>query len=160
MLGGLGTGSWWLLLRDSGGTASAAADGGTGSSTLVSGDDPRAVAQQFVTLLQRAEDEGELAVTPDAMRQLVCDADMTEIEQAYAELRAAEPVAPSQQYTYSVKDVTTEADTGQVSFERRDDDSGESETQDASLIRESGQWQVCGLSNASAPEDPTPEATQ
>lgn len=147
VLGGLATGAW-VFVRDAGEDPA----GGTDSTDSgPAAGEARSVADQFAALLQRAEDDGEAAVTPDAMRPLVCDADMPEIEQAFAELPTADPPAPSGVYLYTVASVTTEADAGRVTFQRRDRSSGATETQDATLVREAGSWQVCGLSDTTAP---------
>ncbi|HEY0636374.1 MAG TPA: hypothetical protein VGD67_01895 [Pseudonocardiaceae bacterium] len=141
----LGVGAWWFLLRNDGGGA------GDGAGTpAVATDDPRSVAEGFAVLLQRAEDEGEAAVRPDSLAPLVCAADMPQIEQSYAEHQAAGPSDPALRYTYSVSEVRTEGDAGTVTFERRHRDTGEVEQQGATLVRENGDWQVCGLSDATA----------
>jgi hypothetical protein len=153
VLGGLGTGAWRWSTRDADTTDASSTDGAPlVVADEVDGDDPLAVAAQFAALLQRGEDEGERAVSPDAMRPVVCATDMVEIEQAFAELQVAEPTQPSGTYVYSVGTVETTADGGTVAFERRDRGSDEVQTQQATLVREGGRWRVCGLSNASAPE--------
>ncbi len=146
VLGGLGVGSWELLMGDSGAEAA--------DRVVVAGTaDPEAVAvaERFAALLQQAEDQGERAVPPDALRPVVCDVDMIEIEQAFAELSDEPAPAPNGVYSYVVTRVETTTSDGTVALERRDRGSGAVETQDALLVKEVTGWQVCGLSGASEP---------
>jgi len=149
VLGGLGMATWELLRI---GTATPTTPANTSADAP---DGARAVADRFAALLQQAEDEGERAVPPDLLRPVVCDVDMIEIEQSFAELQVAEPpAAPSKVFVYTVRSVETAADAGVVGFERRNRNSGATETQDATLVMEGGTWQVCGLSMASASDPP------
>jgi hypothetical protein len=114
-------------------------DGGT--------DDPNAAARQFVDAYQRGLNSSGRDANVADFEPVVCAANMPQLREVFSAKESPTEGAP--QFRLSIKDVKTDGDKGsftvdsEISVPGTDKQSAE---EDFTLVKENGDWKVCGLS--------------
>jgi hypothetical protein len=126
----------------------------------------RAVVDKFAVLFGQARNDGAFAVSKSDVQALLCAREQDALDQEWQdrenkEINQSNSPTPSARLEMTVRDVRIEGDKGVATLtgaiaDRRTD-------QDFELLKENGQWKVCGVafripkasnsnSNTSAPE--------
>ncbi|RSM78540.1 hypothetical protein DMH04_33295 [Kibdelosporangium aridum] len=111
-----------------------------------SDDEPTTVAREFAEIYQRGLNTSGRDVNVDDFEPLVCKEYMQQLRDAFAAKENPVPGAP--QFTLTVKDVTTEGDKGKFTMGTRVTAPGtpeQNEDEPFDLVKEDGDWRVCGL---------------
>jgi hypothetical protein len=122
--------------------------GGLGVYLLVSDDgtdDPNTAARTFVDVYQRGLNSSGRDVDIADFEPVVCAADMQQLREAFADKENLVEGAP--QFRLSVKDLKTDGDNGSFTVATEITSPGDEEQtadENFTLVKEDGDWRVCG----------------
>jgi len=129
--------------------------------------DARAVVEKFAVLFGQARNDGAFAVSKDEVKALLCAQEQNSLDQEWQdrenkEINRSYAPTPSARLTMTVRDVRIHGDNGVATLtgaiaDRKTD-------QDFELLKQDGQWKVCGVAfripkAPSSPEPPSTSAT-
>jgi hypothetical protein len=129
--------------------------------------DARAVVEKFAVLFGQARNDGAFAVSKDEVKALLCAQEQNSLDLEWQdrenkEINRSYAPTPSARLTMTVRDVRIHGDSGVATLtgaiaDRRTD-------QDFELLKQDGQWKVCGVAfripkAPSSPEPPSTSAT-
>ncbi|GAB3884387.1 hypothetical protein GCM10029964_045330 [Kibdelosporangium lantanae] len=126
--------------------------------------DARAVVEKFAVLFGQARNDGAFAVSKDDVKALLCAQEQDALDQEWQdrenkEINRSYAPTPSARLTMTVRDVRIHGDSGVATLtgaiaDRKTD-------QDFELLKQDGQWKVCGVAFRipKAPSTPAPPST-